>query len=32
LGRVLENGDDAGRYVLTTLIDEIHDDDDRIRW
>ena len=31
LGQVLEeHGDDAGRYVLTTLIDEIHDDDDRI--
>ena len=25
-----EHGDHAGRYVLTTLIDEIHDDDDRI--
>jgi len=31
LGQVLEaHGDHAGRYVLTTLIDEIHDDDDRI--
>ena len=31
LGQVLEeHGDQAGRYVLTTLIDEIHDDDDRI--
>ncbi len=31
LGQVLEeHGDNAGRYVLTTLIDEIHDDDDRI--
>jgi serine/threonine-protein kinase PknK len=25
-----EHGDDAGRYVLTSLIDEIHDNDDRI--
>jgi ATP/maltotriose-dependent transcriptional regulator MalT len=31
LGQVLEeHGDHAGRYVLTTLIDDIHDDDDRI--
>src|SRR6476469_2557110 len=31
LGQVLEeHGDDAGRYVLTTLIDEIHEKDDRI--
>ena len=31
LGQVLEeHGDQAGRYVLTTLIDEIHDDADRI--
>ena len=31
LGQVLEeHGDDAGRYVLTSLIDEIHEDDDRI--
>ena len=31
LGQVLEeHGDHAGRYVLTTLIDEIHDKDDRI--
>ena len=31
LGQVLEeHGDHAGRYVLTTLIDEIHDDNDRI--
>jgi serine/threonine-protein kinase PknK len=31
LGQVLEDhGDDAGRYVLTTLIDEIHEKDDRI--
>ena len=25
-----EHGDDAGRYVLTSLIDEIHEKDDRI--
>ena len=31
LGQVLEeHGDDACRYVLTSLIDEIHDKDDRI--
>lgn len=31
LGQVLEeHGDHAGRYVLTTLIDEIHEKDDRI--
>src|SRR5271155_922289 len=31
LGPVLEeHGDDAGRYVLTSLIDEIHESDDRI--
>jgi ATP/maltotriose-dependent transcriptional regulator MalT len=31
LGQVLEeHGDNAGRYVLTTLIDEIHEKDDRI--
>lgn len=31
LGHVLEeHGDDAGRYVLTSLIDEIHENDDRI--
>src|SRR5271167_3601136 len=31
LGQVLEeHGDDAGRYVLTSLIDEIHQRDDRI--
>ena len=31
LGQVLEeHGDDAGRYVLTSLIDEIHEKDDRI--
>jgi serine/threonine-protein kinase PknK len=31
LGQVLEeHGDDAGRYVLTTLIDEIHEKDDQI--
>ena len=31
LGQVLEeHGDDAARYVLTSLIDEIHEQDDRI--
>jgi serine/threonine-protein kinase PknK len=31
LGQVLEDhGDDASRYVLTSLIDEIHEKDDRI--
>jgi ATP/maltotriose-dependent transcriptional regulator MalT len=31
LGQVLdEHGDDAARYVLTTLIDEIHEKDDRV--
>ena len=31
LGQVLdEHGDDASRYVLTSLIDEIHEQDDRI--
>ena len=31
LGQVLEeHGDDAGRYVLTSLIDEMHEKDDRI--
>jgi serine/threonine-protein kinase PknK len=31
LGQVLEeHGDNAGRYVLTTLIDDIHEKDDRI--
>ena len=31
LGQVLdEHGDDAARYVLTTLIDAIHENDDRI--
>jgi serine/threonine-protein kinase PknK len=31
LGQVLEeHGDDASRYVLTSLIDEIHEKDDRI--
>ena len=31
LGQVLEeHGDDAARYVLTSLIDEIHDKDDRV--
>ena len=31
LGQVLdEHGDDAARYVLTTLIDEIHEKDDRM--
>ncbi len=31
LGQVLEeHGDDAGRYVLTSLIDELHEKDDRI--
>ncbi|HUH68498.1 MAG TPA: protein kinase, partial [Mycobacterium sp.] len=31
LGQVLdEHGDDAGRYVLTSLIDQIHEQDDRI--
>jgi ATP/maltotriose-dependent transcriptional regulator MalT len=31
LGQVLdEHGDDAARYVLTTLIDEIHQKDDRL--
>jgi serine/threonine-protein kinase PknK len=31
LGQVLEeHGDDAGRYVLTSLIDDIHEKDDRI--
>jgi serine/threonine-protein kinase PknK len=31
LGQVLEDhGDDASRYVLTSLIDEIHEQDDRI--
>src|SRR5829696_778165 len=31
LGQVLEgHGDDAGRYVMTTLIDEVHENDDRI--
>jgi len=31
LGQVLEDhGDDASRYVLTSLIEEIHDKDDRI--
>ena len=31
LGQILEeHGDDAGRYVLTSLIDEIHDKDDQI--
>jgi serine/threonine-protein kinase PknK len=31
LGQVLEeHGDDADRYVLTTLVDEIHSQDDRI--
>ena len=31
LGQMLEeHGDDAGRYVLTTLVDEIHEKEDRI--
>ena len=31
LGQMLEeHGDDAGRYVLTSLIDEIHENEDRI--
>jgi serine/threonine-protein kinase PknK len=31
LSQVLgDHGDDAGRYVLTTLIDEIHENDDRL--